>query len=153
MRWLLATPPSLAGPVLRIGLAVVIFPHGLQKVFGTFGGQGFEAQMRAFTEDMGLPWIIALLVIVSEFLGPVALVLGMLTRLAALGIGAVMVGAIATVHAKQGFFMNWHGQKAGEGFEYHILAIAIALALVLHGAGRFSLDRMLGGEPRRRVAP
>lgn len=143
MRWLLATPPSLAGPVLRLGLAVVIFPHGAQKVLGWFGGPGFEAQMQSFTEGMGLPWIVALLVIVAEFLGPLALLLGFLTRLAALGIGCVMAGAAWLVHRPNGFFMNWHGEQAGEGFEYHLLALAIALALAFHGAGRFSLDRRL----------
>lgn len=142
MRWLLATSPSLAGLVLRLGLAVVMFPHGAQKVLGWFGGQGFEAQMQAFTEQ-GLPWIVALLVILAEFLGPIGLLVGFLTRIAALGIGAVMVGAIVTVHGEYGFFMNWFGEKAGEGFEYHILAIAIALALVIQGAGCWSLDRRL----------
>jgi putative oxidoreductase len=147
-RGLFATPPSLAGPVLRLGLAVVMFPHGAQKALGWFGGRGFDAQMEAFTGGMGLPWVLALLVIAAEFLGPIALVLGLLTRVAAFGIGCVMAGAIAMVHTEHGFFMNWTGSQAGEGFEYHLLAIAIALALVILGGGRASLDARISGTGR-----
>jgi len=143
MRWLLATRAGWSGTILRVVLAVVMFPHGAQKVLGWFGGPGFSAQMHAFTQDMGLPWIVGLLVMVAELLGSLALLVGFLTRLAALGIGCVMVGAIALVHAHNGFFMNWYGQKAGEGYEYHLLALAIVLALIVGGAGRLSLDRRL----------
>jgi putative oxidoreductase len=143
MRFLLSSSPTLSATVLRLGLAAAIFPHGAQKAFGWFGGPGFSGQVQYFTETAGLPTAVAVLVILIEVLAPLALVLGLLTRLAALGVGAVMVGAVATVHWQNGFFMNWSGQKAGEGFEYHILALSIALALLIAGGGRLSLDRRL----------
>ncbi len=143
MRWLVATPPSVAGLILRLGLAVVFFPHGAQKVLGWWGGNGFDQTMTHFTEQMGLPYSVALLVVIAEFAGPIALVFGFLTRIAALGIACVMAGAAYMVHWQHGFFMNWQGQQAGEGFEYHILAFTIAFALVCHGAGALSLDRAL----------
>lgn len=149
MRWFLATRSGWSGTILRVVLAAVMFPHGAQKLLGWFGGLGFSAQMDAFTQQMGLPWILGLLVMVAEVAGSIALLVGLLTRLAALGIGCVMVGAIVTVHAHNGFFMNWYGQKAGEGFEYHLLALAIVLALVVGGGGRLSLDRRIAGPSRR----
>lgn len=128
--------------VLRVLLGVVMFPHGAGKFLGWFGGGGFLATMNGLT-GMGLSAPIAFLVIMAEFLGSLGLVVGFLARIAALGIGAVMAGAIYLVHWKHGFFMNWYGAQAGEGFEYHLLAIAIALALVIKGAGRWSVDRAL----------
>jgi putative oxidoreductase len=92
---------------------------------------------------MGLPMLVAVLVVAAEFLGAIGLVVGFLTRIAAAGIFAVMIGAIAMVHLKYGFFMNWFGKQAGEGIEYHLLAIAISLALVLGGGGMASIDRAL----------
>jgi putative oxidoreductase len=119
---------------------VVIFPHGAQKLLGWFGGYGFSGTMGYFTDQVGLPWIIAFLVVIIEFFGSLALIVGAATRLAALGIGAVMAGAVLTVHGKVGFFMNWSGNQSGEGFEFHLLAIGIALALILVGGGRASVD-------------
>jgi putative oxidoreductase len=140
MSQLLRTKGGAAGLVLRLTLAIVIFPHAAQKVFGWFGGYGISGTMGYFTGQMGLPWLIAALVIAFEFLGSLGLLFGFLTRLCALGIGTVMVGAIFTVHAGNGFFMNWSGQQAGEGFEYHLLVIGIAAALVIAGGGRWSVD-------------
>lgn len=128
---------------LRLTLAAVIFPHGAQKLLGWFGGAGFEGTMQFFTGTMGLPAIVAFLVVVAEFFGPIALALGFLTRFAALGIGAVMVGAMVTTHLEFGFFMNWFGDKAGEGIEYHLLALGIALALVIGGGGALAVDRVI----------
>lgn len=139
-RLLFGTGSHWSGLFLRLVLAVVMFPHGAQKVLGWWGGHGFDGTMGFLTGTVGLPWLVALLVIAIEFLGPLALAIGALTRLAALGMVAVMVGAIATVHASHGFFMNWSGAQQGEGFEYHLLVIGIALALLSGGAGRFSLD-------------
>ncbi len=133
-------PSSL---VLRVMLGIVFFPHGAQKVFGWFGGHGFAGTMQHFTENMGFPFIVALLVIAAESLGALGLICGFLTRLCALGIAAVMLGATFMVHLKHGFFMNWFGNQAGEGFEYHLLAIAIALALMIKGGGRWSVDGLL----------
>jgi putative oxidoreductase len=140
MRALFQTDDSIAPVLLRIALAVVIFPHGAQKLLGWFGGFGFSGTMGSFTGTLGIPWILGLLAIVAEFFGPVALVLGFLTRVAAFGIGCNMVGAVLLVHAPNGFFMNWSGQQQGEGFEFHLLALGIAVALILTGGGRASVD-------------
>lgn len=140
---LFGTRKDFAPLVLRLVLAVVIFPHGAQKVLGWFGGYGWDGTMGYLTGTIGLPTAIAALVILIEFLGPIALLLGLCTRLAALGIIAVMVGAVRTVHQANGFFMNWSGKQAGEGFEYHLLAIAIGVALLLLGAGALSVDRKI----------
>jgi len=140
---LIATDEGWAAMVLRLALGIVMFPHGAQKLLGWWGGQGFSATMSSMTQQAGLPAVIVLLVIVVEFFGSLALIAGFLTRLAALGFGVEMIGAVATVHAKFGFFMNWTGQKAGEGFEYHILVVAMAIALLILGAGRWSVDRAL----------
>jgi len=144
---LLQTHADWAGLILRLVLALVIFPHGAQKVLGWFGGYGYTGTMQYFTKTVGLPTPIAFLGVMAEFAGPIALVLGFGTRLAALLIAAVMVGAILKVHRGTGFFMNWTGQhKAGEeGFEYHLLVIAIAAALMVTGGGTFSIDGLLAG--------
>ena len=139
----LATSPALSGPILRLGLALVLFPHGAQKLFGWFGGYGWSGTMGFLTGKIGVPTPIAALVILIESVGPLFLLLGLLTRPAALGVIAVMLGAIATVHAPNGFFMNWTGAQAGEGFEYHLLVIAMALALLISGGGSFSADARL----------
>jgi putative oxidoreductase len=144
--WLLPlvrTSDALAPALLRITLGLVMFPHGAQKMLGWFGGQGFSATLAGFTSAMHIPAPLAVLVIVAEFFGSIALLLGAFTRVAAAGIAAVMVGATVLVHARHGFFMNWRGSQAGEGFEYHILAIGIAVSLMLMGGGLGSVDRAL----------
>ncbi|HSN56570.1 MAG TPA: DoxX family protein [Candidatus Sulfomarinibacteraceae bacterium] len=143
LRTILHTDDDAAALVLRVMLAVVIFPHGAQKLLGWFGGNGFSGTMTFFTDTMGIPWILALLVIVAEFFGSLGLLAGFLTRVAALGIGMVMTGAIFMVHLPHGFFMNWNGNQAGEGFEYHLLVLAIVLALLIRGGGAWSVDRAL----------
>ena len=137
------TQAGLAGTVLRVTLGAVMFPHGAQKLLGWFGGYGFDGTMGFLTGTAGLPAPLALLVIISEFFGSIALVLGLFSRAAVVGIISVMVGAIVTVHLPNGFFMYWTGQQAGEGFEYHLLVIGMALAILIQGSGRFSLDRRL----------
>jgi putative oxidoreductase len=140
---LLETAPALSGPILRLALALVLFPHGAQKLLGWFGGYGWSGTMGFLTGKVGLPAPIAALVILIESVGPLFLLLGLLTRPVALGVIALMIGAIATVHAPNGFFMNWSGAQAGEGFEYHLLVIAMALVLLVSGGGAFSADRRL----------
>jgi putative oxidoreductase len=140
---LVRTDDDVASFVLRLTLGLAMLPHGAQKLLGWFGGYGFAGTMEYFTGAAGLPYVVALLVIVAEFFGALGLVTGLFGRVAALGIGAVMTGAILTVHLPHGFFMNWTGQQAGEGFEYHLLALGIALALVVKGSGALSLDRWL----------
>jgi putative oxidoreductase len=142
LKKLMATSNDVALTTLRVVLGVVFFAHGAQKMLGWFGGYGFHGTM-GFFEHMGMPAPVALLVIATEFFGGLGLIVGLLTRIAALGIGCEMIGAIFMVHLPNGFFMNWTGNQKGEGFEYHLLAIAIAAALLLRGAGAFSLDRSL----------
>jgi putative oxidoreductase len=144
---LVGTNDSTTAAILRLALGSVMFAHGAQKALGWFGGYGISATMGWFTH-MGMPAVLAGLVIAAEFLGSLGLIFGALTRVAALGVGAVMVGAVLTVHAKVGFFMNWGGQQAGEGFEFHVLAIAMVATLLVLGGGSFSVDRALARSTR-----
>jgi putative oxidoreductase len=123
--------------LLRICLGVVFFAHGAQKVLGWWGGQGYSATMASFTGSMGIPAVFAHLAILAEFLGGIGLIFGLLTRIAAFGIAVVMVVAIALVHAPNGLFMS------NNGFEFHVLAIAIGLTLLARGAGAWSVDRLI----------
>jgi putative oxidoreductase len=144
--WLCATHrAALDGVllVLRLALAVVIFPHGAQKVLGWFGGYGFAGTLHFFTTMMHIPAPLAVLAILAEFVGPILLVLGLFTRLGALAITVNMVVAVLTVHLANGFFMNWMGQQKGEGVEYFIYAITVGLILTVVGSGRFALDAAL----------
>lgn len=145
---LLGTSDSFVDMMLRIALAAVFFPHGAQKVLGWFGGHGLAGTMGFFTEKMGIPAVFAALAIAAEFLGSLGLFVGFLTRIAAFGIFCVMGTAIWMVHAKVGFFMNWAGQyPAGkEGFEFHLLAMALAFSVMIRGAGLLSVDRALAGK-------
>lgn len=140
---LLSTQDDVAPLVMRVMLGIVFFPHGAQKVFGWFGGHGLAGTLNFFTESMGVPMIFALLVIAAEFFGALGLIVGFLTRIAAFGVASVMAGAIFMVHLQHGFFMNWAGKQAGEGFEYHLLAIALAVALMFTGGGKASVDGVL----------
>lgn len=144
-RLLLATDAHSSGLLLRLSLALVMFPHGAQKALGWFGGHGWSGTMGFLTGQIGMPSFAAALVILLEFLGPIALLLGAATRPVALGFAGLMVGAIVTVHAPHGFFMNWFGNQQGEGYEYHLLVIGMALALAVSGGGRWSLDRRWAG--------
>ncbi|BCA53235.1 conserved membrane protein of unknown function [Nitrospira sp. KM1] len=137
------TDDSWAGIILRLGLASVIFAHGAQKLLGWFGGFGFEGTMAAMTQKMGLPWLVAFLVIVGESIGSLALAAGLLTRFTAGSYILIMLGAIATVHWPHGFYMNWFGQQQGEGFEFHVLVIAMSAALVIAGGGKWALDGVI----------
>ena len=129
--------------IVRIVLGVVMFTHGAQKMLGWFGGFGFRGTMGFFKEEMKIPSPLAFLAIAAEFFGSLCLILGFLTRIAALGIAIVMFVAIFAVHLRFGFFANWFGNQKGEGFEYHLLAITLAIVLIAKGAGAFSLDRKL----------
>jgi putative oxidoreductase len=120
-----------------------MFPHGMQKLFGWFGGFGFTNTMTYFTQTAGLPWIIAFLIIMGESLGSLGLIVGFFTRLSALGLIFIMVGAITTVHIPNGFFMNWFGKNAGEGFEYHLLVIGMSIPLLISGGGKYSVDGLI----------
>lgn len=145
LRKLMATQPRVSLLLLRLLLGGVMFPHGAQKVLGWWGGYGLSATINAFTTHMGIPLVFAWLAVAAEFLGSLGLIVGLLTRVAAFGIAVNMVVAVLMVHMKNGFFMNWMGNQKGEGFEYHLLAIAAALVLMIDGAGLASLDRALAG--------
>jgi putative oxidoreductase len=140
---LLKTEADLLLAVLRVVVGVIFIAHGSQKMLGWFGGYGFGATMGFFTKQMGIPAVFAFLAIAAEFFGGLGLILGLLSRVAAFGIGVEMAVAVALVHAQFGFFMNWAGTQKGEGFEYHLLAIALALAVVVKGAGALSFDRLI----------
>jgi putative oxidoreductase len=149
-RKLLLTDGGFSSFILRIALGVVMFPHGAQKVLGWFGGQGFLQTVDQFTRAFGLPVYIIYLVMAAELLGSLGLIVGFLTRIAAFGIFCVMFGAIVLVHFQNGFFMNWTGTQSGEGFEYHIVVIAMALVLMIKGGGFFSFDHGFTGPPDRK---
>lgn len=140
---LAATDEALSPFILRLFLGLVILPHGLQKTLGLFGGYGFSGTMGFFTGTLGLPWIVALLVILGESLGAIGLITGTLSRFCAAGLVLIMSGAVTMAHWQHGFFMNWFGKQQGEGFEYHLLVIGMALALMVSGSGRWSIDRMI----------
>lgn len=139
---LLATDRSVALTVTRLALGLVMLPHGLQKTIGWFGGYGYSATMDSFTSGMGIPAVFAFLAILAESAGALGLLTGFMTRIAAFGVGSVMLVA-GFMHKANGFFMNWSGSQAGEGVEFHILAIAMAVALIIGGGGRYSADRAL----------
>ncbi|HEY2018018.1 MAG TPA: DoxX family protein, partial [Bryobacteraceae bacterium] len=143
LRKLLATGSSTATAILRLVLGIVFFAHGAQKVFGWFGGYGFSATMGAFTGMMHIPAPFAFLAIAAEFLGGLGLLFGLLTRVASFGIAVNMLVAVFLVHSRFGFFMNWSGAQKGEGFEYHLLVLAMTLFLMIRGGGAWSLDRKL----------
>jgi putative oxidoreductase len=140
--WALAPSDDWAGTLARVTLAAVLFPHGAQHSFGWFGGYGFSGTHAWMTGSLGIPGPIAAFSIVFEMVVPFLLVAGIAGRAVGLATAFFMLVAGRT-HLEHGFFMNWTGSAAGEGFEYHLLAGALALTLALRGAGRLSLDRYL----------
>src|SRR5882672_4704685 len=138
---LISTSDDIALTISRVVLGVVFFAHGAQKMLGWFGGYGFSGTMGFFTGVMHIPAPLAFLAIAAEFFGGLGLILGFLTRIAAFGIAVNMLVAIAIVHRAFGFFMNWSGTQKGEGFEYHLLVLAITTFLMIRGAGALSVDR------------
>jgi putative oxidoreductase len=141
-RKLISTKDDFAATLARIALGAVMLPHGLQKLVGLFGGYGFSGTMEALTSS-GIPYVAALLVILGESFGALGLIVGFISRFAAFGIMLTMLGAVFMVHRHVGFFMNWTGKQNGEGYEFHLLAIGLALIVMLRGAGKWSIDRAL----------
>src|SRR5580692_10420569 len=156
IRKLIATDDDAATAMVRLVLGVIFFAHGAQKMLGWFGGYGFAGTMGFFTGAMHIPALFAFLAICAEFFGGLGLIVGFLTRIAALGIAFNMVVAVAMVHQHFGFFMNWTGAQKGEGFEYHLLILAVTTFLMIRGAGAASIDRILSSPAthaaRRQVA-
>jgi putative oxidoreductase len=142
LRKLMLTDDDISRAIVRLFLGIVFFPHGAQKMLGWFGGGGFAGTMQGMT-GMGLPAAIVFLVILFEFFGSLGLIAGFLGRVWAFGVLCVMLGAVFTVHLPNGFFMNWMGNQKGEGFEYHLLAIGMALAVLAKGSGAWSVDRSI----------
>ena len=149
---LFATDDSIATAILRLVLGIVFFAHGAQKMLGWFGGFGFSATMNLFTGMMHIPAPLAFLAIAAEFFGGMGLILGFLTRIAAFGIGVNMLVAIMTLHGAFGFFMNWTGTQKGEGFEFHLLVLAMVAFLMIRAAGAFSVDRLVTVSAPSRMA-
>ena len=147
---LLRTNNDITLTISRLILGVIFFCHGAQKTLGWFGGYGFSGTMGFFTHQMGIPAPLALFAIMAEFLGGIGLVLGLLTRIAAFGIAFEMLVAVLMIHIHFGLFMNWSGTQKGEGFEYHLIVLALTILFMVRGAGAFSLDRAIsaqGGNP------
>src|SRR5882672_3213587 len=140
---LVKTNQDFALTIARLALGILFFIHGAQLMLGWFGGYGLSGSMKFFTQDLGIPAPFAFLAICAEFFGGLMLILGVLGRVAALTIICTLAVAVAKVHWQFGLFMNWFGTQKGEGFEYHLLAIAIGVVIVLRGSGAFSLDRLL----------
>lgn len=145
MRKLLSTRNDFTLTIVRLILGITFFLHGAQKMLGWFGGYGFHGTMGFFTQMMHIPAPFAFLAICAEFFGGLGLIVGLLSRIAAFGILCNMFVAIMSVHRFNGFFMNWSGQQKGEGFEYHLLAIALCLLILVKGAGALSIDHALSG--------
>ncbi len=137
MRFLYQTDRNHAGLVARVFLGAVMLPHGLPKLMN------FEQSVGGLTSGVGLPYVIAFLVVVGESIGAFSLILGFLSRFCAFSIGIIMAGAVWLFHYNHGFFMNWKGNQSGEGYEYHILAIGLALVVTVCGGGRFSVDGLI----------
>jgi putative oxidoreductase len=143
LRDLLSTDPDWTLTIIRTLLGVVFFAHGAQKLLGWYGGPGLKETMRTMHDYLGLPLPLAFTAVATEFFGGVGLIVGLLSRVAAVGIAVTMLSAIVMVHGRNGLFMDWFGARKGHGYEYHLLAIALAIVLVAKGSGAFSLDHLL----------
>ena len=143
-RKFLSTPHDVSAFVIRITLGGVLWAHGAQKFMGWFGGHGWIGTMQFFTSGLHIPVPLGVLAILTEFFGMAALALGLFGRAFAAGAATIMAVAIATVHHRFGFYMNWTTEPSrGEGFELHLLAIAMAVAIMIRGSGAWSIDRLL----------
>jgi len=143
VKTLLKTNPNIGFSITRLTLGLVIFPHGAQKLLGLFGGYGYSATMETFTMQMGLPSIVAFSIIMIEFFGSISLILGLFSRFWALSLAGMFVGIIYTTQLEHGFFMNWYGNQAGEGYEYSLLVIGLALTILVNGSGKWSIDNLI----------
>ena len=149
LRKLFTTDDSMTTAILRLVLGVVFFAHGAQKMLGWFGGAGFTGSMQYFTSFVHVPAPLGFLAIAAEFFGGLGLILGFLTRIAAFGITVNMLVAVATIHGSVGFFMNWGGKQKGEGYEYHLLVLAMTVFLMIRGAGALSIDGLIATAQRQ----
>jgi len=134
--------------ITRLALGIVVAAHGAQKLFGWFGGYGYDGTVGFFTGVIGLPYVLAVGIILLESVGMIALVVGAFTRVLSGALILIMLGAIFTTHLTNGFFMNWSGTQSGEGYEFHLLVLALSTVLTLNGAGAYSLDKLLSNQPK-----
>lgn len=140
------TKNDWTGLVIRLTIGFILFAHGAQKALGMFGGYGFSGTMGFLTGTMNLPWIVAFLVIVIEFVGAISLIAGFASRIWSPLIIALMLGIVFTSHLSNGFFMNWAGAAPGEGYEYHLLIIGLCIAIFMNGSGKYSVDHAITGK-------
>jgi len=143
VKTLLTSNPNIGNSIARLTLGIVIFPHGAQKLLGLFGGYGFSGTIEFFTTQIGLPSLVAFSVIMIEFFGSLGLILGFLSRFWALSLCGMFLGIIFTTQLEHGFFMNWFGNQAGEGYEYSLLVIGLAVSILLNGSGKWSVDQLI----------
>jgi len=143
LRKLLSTPNDPTLTLARIILAAIFFAHGSQKMFGFFGGRGVSGTIAIFEQTMGIPAPLTILAMTAEVFGAFGLFLGLLSRIAAMGLLVVMLVAPFANHLYPNFFMNWQGRQMGEGYEYHLLAIALIVTILVRGAGALSIDRAI----------
>ena len=143
MKAFFSTRDILSLTIIRIGVGAVLLPHGFQKLLGWFGGFGWGPTIGFFSHSLHIPAFLTVLVILGESLGSVAMLMGFMTRFVATGYVLIMLGAIDLVHWNNGFFMNWFGKQAGEGFEYHLLVIAMDASLLVGGGGKWSVDGVI----------
>lgn len=144
MDMVVGTYPSWSLLIVRVVLGVIFFAHGAQKVFGCFGGPGLKGTIAYFKQAMGIPAGATVLAALIECFGGLAMLAGLLVRPAALGLVVVMLVAVAKVHWKNGFFLNMSMTPGkGHGYEFNLALIGMALAVLVGGAGRYSLDRLI----------
>ena len=129
--------------IIRLTLGLVLLAHGAQKMLGLFGGHGFNATMDTLTDQMHLPWPVAFLVIIIEFFGASFLIIGLASRIWSLAIICLFMGIIFTTQIEHGFFMNWFGSQAGEGYEFSLLVLGLGTATLISGGGKYSLDTQI----------
>jgi putative oxidoreductase len=147
--WLFKTYPSWAPIFARITLGIVFFAHGSQKLLGWFGGPGWSGTIQLFEQNMGVPPFLTSLLIITEFFGGIAIILGFFTRLAALGLTVAMAVAIYKVHIQWGFFLNWFNTpNVGHGIEFSLALIGLSLSLLVWGGGNLSVDQAIGGQKK-----
>ena len=140
------TSKDYTGLIIRMTLCAVMFPHGAQKMLGWFGGSGFSKEIELL-QQLDIPWLVAVMVILIEFFGAISLMVGFASRLWSIAIGVLFIGIIFMEHLQYGFFMNWFGDQAGEGFEYHLLVIGLCVALLVQGSGKYALDSLICKTP------
>ena len=129
--------------IVRIGLGIVFFAHGAQKTFGWFGGHGLSATIGGFRQ-MNIPPAATALAAFIECFGGLALIVGLLARPAAVGLILIMLVAVAKVHGRNGFFLNFAMTPGkGHGYEFNLALIAMALSILIGGAGALSIDRLI----------